>query len=107
MENKTINGLVPPLKDTKAVKAAAEAIDIPVEDFADRFGNLLVEFQRRTEDAEHLPDKDFDQVVHRLSSMLKEYNVKHKSPEDACIYGIALGWVFAGYIAGEIRYDNR
>lgn len=107
MENKTINGLVPPLKDTKAVKAAAEAIDIPVEDFADRFGNLSILFRKTTEDDEHIPNKDFDQVVHRLSAALKVQDVKHISPEDAFLCGAALGWTFAGYIAGEIRYDNR
>ncbi len=110
MTDETI-GLVPLLKDTKAVKAAAEAIGIPVEDFADRFGDLNILFRKLTEDCENLPLEDIDQVIRRLSVALKVQDVKHKSPEDACLCGIALGWVFAGYVATDVqrrdRDDNR
>jgi len=104
---KTSGDLVPQLKDLRAVKAAAEAINIPVEDFADRFGNLSVMFRKLTEDDKNLPLKDLDPVIHRLSVALKMQDVKHKSPEDACICGLALGWAFAGYVATDVQWRDR
>jgi hypothetical protein len=97
-DHEKAGGLIPPLKDTKAVKACAEAIGMPVEEFADQFGDLIVMFRRLTEDNEHLPHKDFDQAIHQLSDALKVQDVAHKSPEDAFLCGTALGWTFAGYV---------
>jgi hypothetical protein len=90
--------LVPKLKDLRAIKACAEAVGMPVEKFADQFGDLVVMFRKHTEDDEHLPLKDFDQAVHQLSDALKVQDVAHKSPEDAFLCGAALGWMFAGYV---------
>jgi hypothetical protein len=90
--------LVPELKDLSAIKACAEAIGMPVEVFADRFGDLSVMFRKLTEDDEHLPLKDFDQAIHQLSIALKAQDVTHKSPEDAFLCGAAIGWMFAGYV---------
>lgn len=102
----TSGDLVPLLKDTRAVKAAAEAIGMPVEAFADRFEELSGEYRRRTEDAAHLPNKDFEQVIGRLSSLLKEQQVKIKDPEDAFLCGVALGWVFAYYVSSLLPADS-
>ena len=90
--------LIPLLKDTEAVKACAEAIGMPAEEFADQFGDLSIMFRKLTEDDEHLPLKDFHQAIHQMADALKVHDVAHKSPEDAFLCGVALGWSFAGYV---------
>ena len=102
-----VGALVPPLKDLSAIKACAEVIGMPVEEFADQFGDLIVMFRKLTEDDEHLPLKDFDQAIRQLSTALEGQDIEHKSPEDAFLCGAAIGWTFAGYVGLLYRQQPK
>lgn len=99
--------LFPPLKELGAIKACAGAIGMPVEEFADQFGDLIVRFRRLTEDGERLPNKDIDQAINQLSNALAAQDVAHKNSKDAFLCGAALGWAFAGYLGIMYRSQTR
>ena len=98
-------GLVPPMKDTQAVRAGAEAIGITAEEFADKFSSYANLFYELVTDGECQPIEDFDQVVFQLKTALKGQDIKRMSTKSTFLCGAALGWVFSNYVG--ITYKHK
>ena len=97
-DSEKTGGLIPPLKDVRAVRAGAEAIGITPEEFADKFSSLANMFFDLVTDDECYPNRDYDQVILQLKNAIKEQDIKRLSTKDTFLCGAALGWTFSGYI---------
>lgn len=96
-------GLVPPMKDTKAARAGAEALGITAEEFADKFSSYLRSFSDVLTDDEGYPIEDYDKAILQLRNVLKEKGIKQLNSKNAFLVGSALGWAFLEYLTRSLK----
>jgi len=99
--------LVPPMKDTMAARAGAEAIGITAEEFADKFSSYAnMFFELVTDDECHLIES-YDQVILQLKTALREQDISRLSTKNTFLCGAALGWVFSSYIGMPYKHKPQ